>query len=282
MFFRSLAHALRSLELMKLPSQKMAVWALHPPVQVTVRLLVQLALPMVWQAMSQLALASPVQLPWQLAMHDALQLVEGGVPLQPALQRASQLAWHWPVHVVMSLEDAQALEQLPSHVALQSASQLKLPGLEEHMPAQVPSQLLVQLGSVAVHPPEQLASSWASHAICRFGGEQAMSHDAVASTVHDSLPLKTAPPQSAKMSARAEPAANVTIAPATTATREDQLSIGNTSSVETIPDGRARGGFLQGVASQRAALAEGSAGAAAVRSGGARPLTASASGLPAM
>jgi hypothetical protein len=53
---------------------------------------VQLALPIAWQLMSQLRLACPEQLPWQLAMHPALQLTVGGVPEQPTLQWALQLA----------------------------------------------------------------------------------------------------------------------------------------------------------------------------------------------
>ncbi len=68
----------------------------------------------------------------------------------------------------------------------------------------------------------QLASSCASHATWRFGGEHWTSHDALASTVQLSLPLNTAPPQSEKTSARAEPAASVTVVPATTARSEDQ------------------------------------------------------------
>jgi len=122
-----------------------------------------------------------------------------------------------------SVADAEhAPEQLPSQVALQSVLQSKLPGLAEHLAAQPPWQLVSQLGSVAVHPPAQVASSWALHATCKFGGAQATSHEPLTSAVHFSLPLKTAPPQSEKMSARADPAESTTIAPATRARSEDE------------------------------------------------------------
>ena len=111
--------------------------------------------------------------------------------------------------------------QLPWHVALQSVLQSKVPGVAVHLPEQPPSQLVWQLGSVAVHPPEQLASSCASHAICTFGGAQAMSHEALTSAVHVSLPSKTVPPQSEKMSARARPATSRTAAPAISARSEE-------------------------------------------------------------
>jgi hypothetical protein len=74
--------------------------------------------------------------------------------------------------------------------------QSKLPGLVVHLPAQLPWQVVWQVGSVALHWPEQVASSCASHASCTFGGAQAMSHEPVTSAVHVSFPLKTAPPQS--------------------------------------------------------------------------------------
>jgi hypothetical protein len=95
------------------------------------------------------------------------------------------------------LEDVHAPEQLFWHVALQSVLQSKLPGLAEHLAEHPPSQLASQLGSVAVHMALwQLASSCASHASCKFGGWHWTSHPALASAVHVSLPLKTAPPQS--------------------------------------------------------------------------------------
>ena len=122
------------------------------------------------------------------------------------LQRAAQLALHCPVQVVMSPDDAHAPEQLPWHVALQSVLQSYVPGFTVHLAEQPPSQLAWQLGSVAVHPPEQLASSCASHATCTLGAEQARSHEPLTSAVHDSFPSNTAPPQSEKMSARAGPA----------------------------------------------------------------------------
>jgi hypothetical protein len=57
MFFRSFAQQSASDALMKLPLQKIAVCALHPPVHFSVSEAVQLALPWAWQLMSQLALA---------------------------------------------------------------------------------------------------------------------------------------------------------------------------------------------------------------------------------
>jgi len=51
-FFRSLTQAFASDALMKLPSQKMAVWAMHPPVHFACSDAVQLALPMAWHETS--------------------------------------------------------------------------------------------------------------------------------------------------------------------------------------------------------------------------------------
>jgi hypothetical protein len=77
--------------------------------------------------------------------------------------------------------------------------QLKLPGFAVQVPEQAALQLPSQVGSVAVQPPEQLASSCALHAIWTLGAEQAMSQDALAFTVQLALPSTTAPPQSSKM-----------------------------------------------------------------------------------
>jgi hypothetical protein len=57
MFFRSFAQQSASDALTKLPLQKIAVCALHPPVHFSVRDAEQLALPWAWQVMSQLRLA---------------------------------------------------------------------------------------------------------------------------------------------------------------------------------------------------------------------------------
>jgi hypothetical protein len=149
----------------------------------------------------------------------------GGVPEHWVLHRAPQLAWHWDIQVVMSPDDEQAPEQLPWQVPVQSALQLKLPGLAEHLPEQPPSQEAEHMGNMTVQPPEQLASSCAEHANCTFETEHATSHDALASTVQVSFPSKTAPPQSDKISARAAPAANVTMAPNATARSEDQRNM---------------------------------------------------------
>jgi hypothetical protein len=105
---------------------------------------------------------------------------------------------------------------------LQSVLQSNVPGEAEHLPEQPPWQLAWQLGTVAVHPPEQLASSCTSHAICTFGGAQATSHEPLTSAVHVSFPLKTAPPQSETMSAPADPAANKTVVPATRARSKEE------------------------------------------------------------
>ncbi len=85
-FFRSSTQALASDALMKLPSQKMAVWAMHPPVHFACRDAVQLALPMAWHDTSQERFAWPLQLPWQLPMQAAEQLADGATPVQLALQ----------------------------------------------------------------------------------------------------------------------------------------------------------------------------------------------------
>jgi hypothetical protein len=94
--------------------------------------------------------------------------------------------------------DEHAPVQLPSHEAPQSAVQLKLPGFAVHVPEQVALQVVSQLGSVAVHPPVQLASSCALQATWTFGAEHATSQDALAFTVHWAFPSTTAPPQSSK------------------------------------------------------------------------------------
>jgi hypothetical protein len=57
MFFKSFAQQSASDALTKLPLQKIAVCALHPPVHFSLSEAVQLALPWAWQLMSQLALA---------------------------------------------------------------------------------------------------------------------------------------------------------------------------------------------------------------------------------
>src|SRR5579862_3297404 len=49
---RSLTHASASVALMKLPSQKIAVCAMHPPVHFSMSEAVQFTLPMAWQLMS--------------------------------------------------------------------------------------------------------------------------------------------------------------------------------------------------------------------------------------
>jgi hypothetical protein len=187
---------------------------------------VQLTLPMAWQLMSQLAFAWAVQLPWHSALHWAEQVAVGGRTLQLALQRAEQLALHCPMHVSMSLEPVQEPEQEPVQLALQLVLQSISPGVPVQPPLQPAVQLPVQLAEAdTLQPPEQLASRLASHATWRLGGEHAALHPPLIIAVHDSLPLKTAPPQSLKMSARAELAANVSVAPATRARSEDQRNM---------------------------------------------------------
>jgi hypothetical protein len=111
-------------------------------------------------------------------------------------------------------------------VALQSVLQSKDPGLAEHFPAHPPWQVVWQLGKVAVQPPEHIVSSWASHAIWRFGGAHATSQDAPTSAVHFSVPSKTVPPQSEKMSpARAEATVKTIVAPETRARKEEEARI---------------------------------------------------------
>ena len=92
---------------------------------------------------------------------------------------------------------------------------------------QVAVQLPSQLGSVAVHPPVQPASSIAEQETERLGGVHWAEQDAMASTVQVSFPSTTAPPHADSRSARADPAASVTIAPATKARREDQRNMRN-------------------------------------------------------
>jgi hypothetical protein len=182
-------------------------------------------------------------------VHSPEHPTDGAVAVQLALQRAWQLAWHSPVQLTLPLCDVQALEQFPSHDALQSAVQSKLPGFAVQVPEQVALHVPSQLGRVAVQPPEQLASSCALQATCTFGAEHATSHDALAFTVHEAFPSTTAPPQSSKMllaqAARAEWAANVIAAPATRARNEDQRTMMSLPGIEVIPVRRSRSTFLQ-------------------------------------
>jgi hypothetical protein len=177
--------------------------------------------------MSQLRFAWPEQLPWQLAWHAAEHDAMGGVPMQLALQWAPQEPLHSAMQLASPLIEEHWLEHCPSQEAEQLPSQLKLPGLPEQLPMQLPMQLPSQLGSVAVQPPMQPASSIAEHETARFGGVHWASQDAEASTVHVSFPSTTAPPQAESKSARADPAASVTTAPATKARREDQRNMRN-------------------------------------------------------
>lgn len=94
MALRSLTQASASVALMKLPSQKMELCAMHPPVHFSLSEAVQLKLPIAWQLMSQLRFACPLQLPWQLRSHWPSQSAVGGVPEHSVLQRAAQLALH--------------------------------------------------------------------------------------------------------------------------------------------------------------------------------------------
>jgi hypothetical protein len=57
MFFRSFAQQSASWALTKLPLQKMAVCALHPPVHFSVSDVVQATFPLAWQLTSQSRLA---------------------------------------------------------------------------------------------------------------------------------------------------------------------------------------------------------------------------------
>jgi hypothetical protein len=159
-----------------------------------------------------------------------MQVPMGGTTLQLAWHRAEQLALHCPVQVSMLLDPIQELVQEPVQFALQSVLHWTSPGVPAQLPMQLPVQVPVQLVEAdAEQPPEQLASRLASHATCRLGGEHAALHPMLADAVHDSLPLKTAPPQSSKMfpvqSACAELAAKETVAPATRARSEDQRNM---------------------------------------------------------
>jgi hypothetical protein len=169
-------------------------------------------------------------------MHSAEQVAIGGTTLQLVSHRAEQLALHCPMQVVMLPEDMHELVQSPVQLALQSVLHSASPGVAVQLAMQAVLQLPVQLAETeAMQLPVQPTSRFASHATCRLGGEHAASHPPLTMAVHDSLPLKTAPPQSEKMSARAEPAANVTIAPATRARSEDQRTM-RTSRWKTIFD----------------------------------------------
>jgi hypothetical protein len=107
--------------------------------------------------------------PLQLAWHCALQVADGGVPMQLPWQRAPQLALHWAVQSPMQVDELPLLEHCPMHTLLQlpwqsaehEPSQLKLPGLAEQLPMQLAEQLPVHEadGGVAWQLPMQPASS---------------------------------------------------------------------------------------------------------------------------
>jgi len=140
----------------------------------------------------------------------------------------------------MLLEPMQEPVQEPVQFALQLVLQSASPGVPLQLPMQVPMQLPVQFTEAdAEQPPVQPASRLASHATCRFGGEHEALQPRVSDEEHISLPSTTAPPQSSKtfpvQSARAELAANETVAPATRARSEDQRNIRDLLRLECIP-----------------------------------------------
>jgi hypothetical protein len=82
----------------------------------------------------------------------------------------------------------------------------------------------------------QPASSIAEHATSSCGGWQAAMQFTPPWTLHISFPSNTAPPHAETMSARAAPAANVTIAPHATARSEDHRDMGNPPKTGIVPD----------------------------------------------
>jgi hypothetical protein len=144
------------------------------------------------------------------------------------------------MHVSMLLEPMQEPVQEPVQFALQLVLHSASPVVPLQLPMQVPMQLPVQFTEAdAEQPPVQPASRLASHATCRFGGEHEALQPRVSDEEHISLPSTTAPPQSSKtfpvQSARAELAANETVAPATRARSEDQRNIRDLLRLECIP-----------------------------------------------
>ena len=153
MALRSLTHASASVALMKLPSQKMQLCAMHPPVHFSLSEAVQLALPIAWQLMSQLRFACPLQLPWQLEIALALAVGRGRRPgaLGVAARRAARVALPGTRRLIGRRRARARAVALARGIAVGLA--VEVPGLTEHLPEQPPWQLAWQVGSVAVHPP---------------------------------------------------------------------------------------------------------------------------------
>jgi hypothetical protein len=133
-----------------------------------------------------------LQLPWQLPVHWASQLADGGVALQVTSHWLVQLALHWPMQSVVPLIE----EHIPLHdasqLALQLPEQLTIPGLAVHSPMHIVSQLPVQ---VALAEPEHIAVTLA----VQLTGVHCAVHPPDVSNVQDRLvaPAKSIPPHAA-------------------------------------------------------------------------------------
>jgi hypothetical protein len=166
--------------------------------------------------MSQLKFACAVHEPLQLAVHPAVQVAVGGVPLQLAWQRAPQLAWHDAVHSDMLLSDAHWPVQLPWQSAEQEPSQSNMPGWAMQLAMHPPEQLASQFAlTMPVHPPVQFASRSAEHWSWKLGGVHIAMHPPEVTSMHCSLPAKSKLPHPSRTSARAVPGVSATIEPPT-------------------------------------------------------------------
>jgi hypothetical protein len=75
--------------------------------------------------------------------------------------------------------------QLPSHVALQFAAQLNVPGVSVQLASQLPAHDPVHpTSAVAVHWPVHPTSRSAAHEASTFGGVQSALHPPEVSTLH--------------------------------------------------------------------------------------------------
>jgi hypothetical protein len=165
--------------------------------------------------MSHIRFDCAVQLPLQLAWQPAMQLTVGSVPEQDTLQRALMLAWHSAVHVSMSLLPMQADVQLPIASASHDPWQSK-PPLVEQLAMQEAWQLVLQLASMPpVQPPMHPTSSCAEHAALKLRLWQDASQLMLGGDMLQlAVELISAPPQSGRNEAWAEPVKKVTAAAA--------------------------------------------------------------------
>jgi hypothetical protein len=156
------------------------------------------------------AFTSAVHDPLHDAWHFASQLAEGGVPVHFALHVPPQFARHSASHCDEFPELEQCPLQEPSHVALQSALQSKLPGWVWHFAEQLPEHDPVHDAlAVTLQLPLQLACNLAEQATWKFTGLHCAVQPPCVTTVHCASAGSVMFPHGAR-SARAGSAVQVT------------------------------------------------------------------------